>query len=88
MLLLVPQAAGRMIKRKKSEMYLNNLVTGISDTSHPRHIPIFKNMNIAESIMKGCLGVKQKEPQYVVVVGKHLVSAKLEFSCLPDASTF
>jgi hypothetical protein len=45
-------------------------------------------MNIAESIVKGCLGVKQKEPQYVVVFGKHLVLANLEFSRLSGASTF
>jgi hypothetical protein len=38
--------------------------------------------------MKGSLGVKQKEPQYVVVFGKHLVLANLVFSCLPGASIF
>jgi len=88
MLLVVPQAVGRVIRRKKSEMYLNNLVTGISDTSHPRHSLIFGNTNIEESIVKGSLGVKQKKPQYVVVFGKHLVSDNLEFSCLPGASIF
>jgi len=45
-------------------------------------------MNIVESIVKGCLGVKQKETQYVVVFGKHLVLANLEFCGLPGASIF
>jgi len=38
--------------------------------------------------VKGCLWVKKKEPQYIVVTGNHNVFNNIELNRLPGAAIF